>query len=76
MTYNIHFSGREAGAIGKFEDMHLEVKTPYSFLNNNLAIMAINSAGYEVNHILGIHKGVKVGEVSLSEGAFTKGGEK
>ena len=54
--FKISFRGRELNAIGEFSDLTIEVRTPYSFVGNDNAIMAINSAGYECNYIYGITK--------------------
>jgi hypothetical protein len=54
--FKITFFGREQGAIGQFATMDIVVQTPYSFINDDIAIRAVNSAGYECNHIKDIEK--------------------
>lgn len=54
--YRITFFGREQGAIGQFATMNIEVQTPYSFINDDIAIMAINKIGYECNYLKDIEK--------------------
>ena len=58
-TYTIEFNGREDGAIGSFSDLSINVKTPYSLVGVDNAIMAIHSAGYECNYIIDIKKKVE-----------------
>lgn len=54
--FKITFFGREQGAIGQFATMSIEVKTPYSFINDDNAIMAVSSSGYECNYIKDVEK--------------------
>lgn len=54
--FKITFFGREQGAIGIAYTMSIEVQTAYSFINDGIAGMAINSAGYEYNYIKDIEQ--------------------
>jgi hypothetical protein len=53
--FKISFRGRVIGD-DMFSDLTIEVSTPYSFVGNDNAFMAINSAGYECNYIYDIKK--------------------
>lgn len=54
--YKVTFFGRKAGAIGIAYDISIEVQTPYAFINEAIAGMAINGAGFEYNYIKEIEK--------------------